>query len=272
MKKFGLIGKEIQASSSPALFKAAYGGKWNYELLDGDDFSVLFGKFKKEYDAVNVTAPFKEQALAACDEATESALLCGAANMLVRKNGGKVLADNSDFEGVTLSLMSAYAVQGIDVDNEDGFAAFLSGKTALVVGCGGAGKAAAAACLTLGFGKTVIANRNADKASGFVGHLREFYGDIRDDELEAAPLSDVGKIARKADLIVYTIPCEIAAEWDFNAGQTVLEANYTNPSLEKFKDGCNYICGLNWLYNQAVISFETFTGEEPDEERMKKTF
>jgi len=269
MKKFGLIGKDISASCSPALFKAAYKGKWGYDLLDGNDFNALYDKFLKEYDAVNVTAPFKEQAIVKADQASEEALLCGAANMLIKQGKGKILADNSDFEGVTLSLMSAYAVQGVDVDDEDAFGDFLAEKTALVIGCGGAGKAAAAACLTLGLGKTIVANRDKSKADGFIKHLREFYGDVYDDELDSASLENVGKLAADADLIIYTLPCAIPVDWKFNKSQTVLEANYQNPSLEQYKEDCSYICGLNWLFNQAVISFETFTGEEPDEDEMK---
>ena len=34
MKKFGLIGHPISHSLSPALFKAAYGGKYAYELIE----------------------------------------------------------------------------------------------------------------------------------------------------------------------------------------------------------------------------------------------
>lgn len=269
MKQFGLIGTDIAASASPALFKAAYKGKWGYDLLDGKDFDSLYNRFLKDYDAVNVTAPFKEQALAKADEASEEALLCGSANILIKNGKGKVMADNSDFEGVTLSLLSAYAVQGVDVDDEDAFGDFLAEKTALVIGCGGAGKAAAAACLTLGFGKTVVADRTVPKAEAFVKHLKEFYGDVCDDELESAGLENVRELAQNSDLVIYAISCPIPVQWTFNDGQTVLEANYQSPALEKYKDSCNYICGLNWLFNQAVVAYEAFTGEEPDEDAMK---
>lgn len=273
MKKFGLIGSGIAKSKSPALFNAAYGGKYQYDLLDGSDFQTLFQRFKKEYTAVNVTAPFKEDAVNAADEAQEAALLCGAANMLLKLPGGRIIADNSDFEGVTLSIMSAYAVAGVDVDDEDEFADTLADKTALIVGCGGAGRAAAAAAVTLGYGKTILMNRTQSKAEDVKKHLQEFYEDLSDEEITVAELSEFKTLFTKADLVIYTLPVALDENLDevaANKDRIVLEANYKTPWLERWKDKFNYISGLNWLYNQATVAFEGFTEEAPDEEAMKQ--
>ena len=45
MKKFGLIGHPIAHSLSPALFKAAFDGKYTYDLIEGDDFEQSYKKF-----------------------------------------------------------------------------------------------------------------------------------------------------------------------------------------------------------------------------------
>lgn len=271
MKKFGLIGCGIAGSGSPALFSAAYGGRYPYDLLDGESFAPLLERFRKEYSAVNVTSPFKEEALAAAHEQTDAAQLCGAANILIRMPGGRILADNSDFEGVTLSLISAYAVgdEDVDVDDEDAFADYLSDKTAVVVGCSGAGKAAAAAAVTLGFGKTVILNRTLQRAESFKEHLMEFYEDLSDDEIEVLGLEDLPRACKQADVLIYTLPCPIEIPLEQLKGKIVLEANYKTPCLEG-AEGIRYISGLNWLFNQAVIAYEAFTGAQPDEEAMKK--
>ena len=60
MSRFGLIGFPIAHSLSPRLFKAAYGGRFRYDLLEYEDFDTAFRLFMKSYDAVNITAPFKE--------------------------------------------------------------------------------------------------------------------------------------------------------------------------------------------------------------------
>ena len=62
MKKYGLIGDPVKGSLSPALFKAAYGGKYPYDLVEGGDFEVSWQRFLDGYSAINVTAPFKELA------------------------------------------------------------------------------------------------------------------------------------------------------------------------------------------------------------------
>lgn len=277
MKKFALIGTDIQLSGSPKLFSAAYHGKYPYELLDGEEFAPLFEKFVKEYTAVNVTAPFKEQAMMAADSASEGAQLCGAANMLIKLPDGRIEADNSDFEGVALSLMSAYAVEDVDVDDEDAFAEYLEDKTALIVGCGGAGKAAAAAIVSLGYGKVVLMNRSIGKAEALKEHFCEFFADDLDSEdIEVAPLEHFAQEFDKADLVVYNLPCaikelEILAEKPQNREKFIFEANYKTPNLEYLKEKFTYISGLNWLYNQAVVAYEVFTGAQPDEEEMKKS-
>lgn len=275
MKKFGLIGKDIAASQSPALFKAAFKGKYPFDLLQGDDFAPLYSKFKKEYQAVNVTAPFKRDALAAADVATEAAELCGAANMLVKLPGGRVQADNSDFEGVALSVLSAYAMNDVDVDDEDAFDAFLSRKTALVAGCGGAGRAAAAALVSLGFGRTILMDRTPEKAEELKKHLIGFFDDLGADDIVVAPIGDFAKEFEKADMVAYAIPAKIdgiSAIEDLapNKGKYVLEACYNSPALDSISSKFNYISGYNWLLNQAIVSYEEFTGEEVDEDAMKK--
>ena len=51
MKKFGLIGYPISHSLSPALFKAAYNGKYIYDLIEIEDFETAYQKFLDEYYA-----------------------------------------------------------------------------------------------------------------------------------------------------------------------------------------------------------------------------
>ena len=62
--RYGLIGSEISGSRSPELFRAAYDGRFPYDLLDGAEFLPLWKRFLEDYQAVNVTAPFKQDAFA----------------------------------------------------------------------------------------------------------------------------------------------------------------------------------------------------------------
>ena len=127
--RYGLIGHPIGHSRSPQLFEAAYGGRYGYDLIEAEQFSLAWERFiEGPYRAINVTAPFKADAAAMADFPDEAVKRLGAANIVVRTDRG-MAAHNSDFLGVKL-LLERYA-SGM--------------KSVSVIGFGGAGKAAAAA-------------------------------------------------------------------------------------------------------------------------------
>ena len=254
--KFGLIGDPIAHSLSPALFKAGYNGRWAYDLIEGNDFENSFQRFMKEYQGINVTAPFKEMAFARADILSEECRLIGAANILVKTSDG-VLACNSDFLGVRRWLQEVGAGDGSAV---------------LIAGCGGAGKAAAFACATLGC-KTVLMNRNRSKAESIASKAG---GKLH---FEVADLDGFPDALKESDILIYNIPSAIPAlsglkPEDFKPGALVLEANYRNPSfsgelIDTMKDApARYVSGRIWLLYQALTGYKIFTGEEPDLTRM----
>lgn len=248
MKKFGLIGHPVAHSLSPALFKAGYDGRYPYELIETADFEEAYSRFLNEYDGINVTAPFKELAYAKADIHSEECLRTGATNLLIKTPEG-VKAFNSDYLGVRMWLFSLSAAHRTE--------------TALIVGLGGAGKAAAAAAESLGM-NVIRMNRT-----------------IRDDQ--ARPLSDFRECFREADIIIYNIPTIIEelkelTDNDFTPGKPkfILEANYRDPSfdrtfidrMKKANPMAEYIGGKAWLLYQALTGYEIFTGEKPDLEKM----
>ena len=248
--RLGLIGHPIAHSLSPALFKAGYEGRYTYELIEGEDFEESYKRFLEEYDGINVTAPFKELAFAKADILSPECEAVGATNLLVKTPEG-VKAFNSDFLGVRMWLEETTA----DVLSEE--------LSVLIVGMGGAGKAAAAAAESLGL------------------HVIRMNRTVRDDRTR--PLEDFRECFREADIIIYNIPGTIPAlneltDNDFTPGRPkfILEANYKNPSfdealLEKMQKAnplAQYTGGKTWLLYQAVTGYEIFTGEKPDLRRM----
>ena len=63
--KFALIGHPVEGSLSPRLFSAAYDGRYPYDLIDRECFEDAWRLFLEQYDGINVTAPFKQDAFAA---------------------------------------------------------------------------------------------------------------------------------------------------------------------------------------------------------------
>ncbi len=145
MDRFGLIGHPIAHSLSPALFTAAYGGKYPYDLIETPDFEEAWTRFLTDYRAINVTAPFKGDAFARADWRSPECERVGAANLIVKTPEG-TKAYNSDYRGVKALL------------------APLGCRTAAVIGYGGAGKAALAAAEDLGLDTRLY--RHAELAGG----------------------------------------------------------------------------------------------------------
>ena len=249
MKRFGLIGHPIDHSLSPALFKAGYDGKYPYELIQTPDFEQAWQKFVEGYDGVNVTAPFKELAFRKADILSEECQKIGATNLLIKTSQG-IKGYNSDYLGVRLWI-SEVSTQ------------LKKTPTVLIVGMGGAGKAAAAAAKSLGC-ETILMNRT-----------------LFSDEIK--PLNEFCQCFKEADIIIYNIPKRITEIEDLCKISTsntkyILEANYKDPSfdqstLQKLKDiGLNieYHTGQAWLLLQALTGYEIFTGEKPDLSKMAK--
>lgn len=309
VKRFGLIGDPIAHSLSPALFRAGYGtGEYIYDLIEGADFETSYRRFLDGYQGINVTAPFKELAFAKADIRSPECRKIGATNLLVKTPEG-IKAYNSDYSGIILSLLTAMHP---DIDAEQ-FLTFLNGnnekssgsgtthgvipgentvtetkvqkpgkdRKALVVGCGGAGKAAAVAAGDLGMETTLI-NRTQSRAESIAAALPEYGFKIR-------PIEDFAAAFEEADTIIYTLPDTIS-ELQMIFGKAtsaadrmispdtgyqkkiILEANYRNPSftpeLLRYATDIEYIPGVQWLLYQAYAGYGIFTGHTPDMNAM----
>ena len=246
--KYGLIGYPIAHSKSPVLFRAAYPDKpeLSYDLIEIADFEKAYKRFLDEYDAVNVTAPFKGDAFRKVDVADTISRELYAVNILKKKDG-KIYGYNADFWALQ-QLLKPYA-----------------GKprpNVLVIGCGGAAKAAALAALKLKM-SVRVANRDFRKA-------REFCftgGGMIPLRLEQVPgqMTDI-------QILIYALPVKIDLVDELPlSGRVVVEANYKDPCLRERCDveGATYISGLDWLAGQAIEGYPLMTGLQPDAERVK---
>ena len=311
MKRFGLIGHPVAGSFSPKLFEAAYGGRYPYDLLEGAEFGASWQRFLDEYDGINITAPFKQDAFRAVDALSDDARLCGAVNLAVKTPAG-IVGYNTDVAGVVLAVrealaaseasgpagLSSLAAQPVIPGSPDAQPVIpgLTGnplKEALVVGCGGAGRAAAVAALRLGC-RVTLANRTPSRAAALADDLNTRLSPIDTPASTGTPagVTPVGTSgiepagaagSRPActwvpvedlpslspDLVIYTVPGPMDGFPEF-AEAIVLEANYRTPCLK----GCGrtYISGLRWLLFQAVAGYEIFTGETPDADAMFRIF
>lgn len=249
MKKFALIGNPVSHSLSPQLFHAAYPEEagFTYDLIEEADFDKAWQRFLDQYDAINVTAPFKGDAFRRVDVADTISRELFAVN-IVRKKNDKLYGYNSDFWALQ-DLLRPLAVAG-------------RRTKVLVIGCGGAAKAAALAALKLRMSVSV-ANRDFRKA-------REFCftgGGMIPMRLEQIPAHQ-----ESFDIFIYAIPVKIGLVDSLPlAGRVVVEANYKDPCLMERcrQENVQYVSGLDWLARQAVSGYQLMTDREPDEARVQ---
>ena len=258
---FGIAGRPVLHSLSPRLHNGAYrrlgipalyvpfhvdsfGDFW-LELVESESLDAL----GLPLSGLSVTSPFKELALAVSGVSSPRAQHIAAANTLVRNDGGVWQAETTDPEGVS-GLLDANGV-------------VMAGRKAAVVGCGGAGKAAAYG-LELAGAEVTLVNRGRERgeraaeemALPFVP-LADFdpadydllvhataLGHEPDDELPFA-VERVRREAAVIDLVYGASPTRLAAE---------LRAL-----------GRRVFGGRRVLLHQAFGQFRLMTGKDLDE-------
>lgn len=271
MAKCALIGNPVSHSKSPALFAAAYGtGKHSYSLIEAPTCKEAMDIFRAEgFTGTNVTSPFKDEIMDYTDLPDSISSILGSANTIISTNG-KLFSYNTDYFGVKNTLEAFLLAAGNTGAQfcapEDAHphlrntgAQFCAPEklTALVVGAGGAGKAAALAVKDMGM-EVYFANRSSIAAKPFAQKIGA----------EFVSLDHIPLLLPKADILVYNLSMEIDALKGVSlAGKIVFEANYAHPNLA-CKESKIYIDGRYWLYNQAIPAFRLFTGEEPDTTAM----
>lgn len=240
----GVAGQPIAHSLSPlihGLWIKAAGLDATYEAFgptDAAGFDALLAEGRAgRLRGLNVTAPFKEQALDRADDVSPMARACGSANLLVFSDG-RLSADSTDGEG----LMAALREQAPTL--------VLPGAPVIVLGAGGAARAAVAALKAEGAQISVL-NRTRARAETLAADL-------------GASVADPDQL-RDAALIVnaLSVPPEIDIA-ALRADAVLMDMTY-KPLITPFlaagrARGLTGVYGLAMLIGQARPSFEALFG------------
>jgi shikimate dehydrogenase len=253
----GVCGWPVAHSRSPQMHNAALAAvgldDWRYLRLPlpPDLFAeTVLALPAAGFRGVNVTIPHKHAALALADAATEAALAIGAANTLTFEDGA-ILADNTDAPGLLAALGEPVA-----------------GRRALVLGAGGAGRAAAWALASAG-AEVAVWNRTAERARALAAELG-----VR--AVERAERADVVVNCTSVGLhdpeaTFKTLP--VGAD-EMGAGSLVVDMVYRAGGtrfLEAARSrGARVVDGLEILVAQGAASFERWTGMEAPRVAMRE--
>jgi shikimate dehydrogenase len=258
----GIIGDPVSHSLSPRLHNAAFaklGLDYVYVPLPvcaADVGAAVKGLAALGFRGANVTIPHKGAVIPYLDDLSEDARLAQAVNTIV-VDDGHLHGYNTDVAGVRAALV---AVAGDPV----------SGHPALILGAGGAARAAALALARLGC-PLVIVNRTpsaAERLSSLVVEGVPGAASCRWLPLSALTEPEV----RRQRVVVNATSLGMAGEGkvpalladNVTAGQVVFDAVYASAPTEFLvaaqARGATVVDGLTMLLGQAAEAFSLWTG------------
>jgi shikimate dehydrogenase len=193
---------------------------------------------------MNVTAPFKKSIMPFLDSVEEAASVIGGVNTIVREDD-RLRGYNTDYTAVIQSLKE----RNISIE----------GKKCIVLGAGGAGRAAVYA-LVKKKGDVTIVNRTYEKAVAVAGEL----------QCRAGKIEMLQALLKESDIFISTLSSSVdivPQKW-LPAGLLVFDANYKKSPLSQKAEanGCPLIKGEAWLLNQAIPAYRLFFSTEPARE------
>lgn len=245
--KYGLIGEHLKHSYSCEIH--AQIADYEYELHEIPP-SGLGGFLKKrEFNAINVTIPYKQDVIPYLDEISDTAKRIGAVNTIVNRNG-RLYGDNTDFAGM-LAL-----AKHIGVD--------MKGRKVLILGTGGASKTGHALAEYMGAQSVFYVSRSGKDGSISYEQAVTEHSDAQI-IINATP---VGMFPKQDGR-----PIDISA---FPKLEGVIDAIYnplrTNLILDAQERGIPAEGGLYMLSAQAVHASAVFRDIPLDESLVDKAF
>ena len=261
----GIFGYPLSHSLSPAIQQAAF----DYHNIDAvyqawqtppEELASGVAKLREDrYLGANVTIPHKVKVMQHLDRIDRMAADIGAVNTIV-KEGGELVGYNTDAYGFIKSLKDC---SGLDP----------RGKRALLLGAGGAARAAAYALAKEGIAHLTIANRTPSRAESLADEIKNLLPDV-----QAIATAEPGLIeaAQDADLIVNAT--STGMRHSESEGQTMLTTGAIPPSAvvydmvynppetpltaEARRAGATVVGGLSMLIHQGAAAFQRWTGKE----------
>lgn len=256
MLKLAVIGKDVSRSLSPAMHKFILGGlgaacEYDAISIPPEEFSsraeALFG----QYDAFNVTIPFKTDIMPYLKELRGDAPVFGAVNtVLCRERAGY----NTDGFGFVLMLRNA----GISVKN----------KSVLVLGAGGAGRSCIKKLIEEGSEVSAF-ERDCNRLNA----VHEEFGGFT--PLERVPLKAYDIVVNCTGIGMHrTVGQTPVGEELLSLCGAAVDLIYVPAQSEFLRiaeaAGKRTVNGASMLFYQAYRADCIFLGKEPDEEEAKK--
>lgn len=257
---FGMVGNPVLHSYSPRIHNSAFRAQRRHALYV--PFHVEnFGDFRANIlesnaieslgftlNALSIVSPYKAVALDAADSKSPMVAHAGSTNFFRRDDAGEWVAETTDADGVLLTLRH----HGVQCRN----------KRVAVIGCGGSGRAMAAALHQAGADVTLV-NRGLERgcfARDLLGlpflPLRQFSGEAFSIVVNATP---VGRDSDEMAFPVDTLKRDaVIVDLVYRDSPTQLMQRTRGP-------GRITVDGWDMLVTQALRQFRLMTGADMPE-------
>jgi 3-dehydroquinate dehydratase/shikimate dehydrogenase len=257
-KVYGVAGNPIHSSLSPLMMNTAFRRETVnavYLALQTSKVDDLF-KLAKEVpiQGLSITMPLKRDIMPLLERTDPLSTKIGAVNTVLRAQGGKFYGFNTDVAGIVGPLERRLSLKGAKV---------------LVLGAGGAARAAVFGCRDKG-AEVWILNRTAEtaqklaKESGAKTIKREAVAKTSFDVIIHA--TSVGMASAKPAPPVLT-PEELNARVVFDLVYNPIETPLLRAARQK---GIAVITGVEMFVTQGARQFEIWTGKPaPDQEMLR---
>lgn len=241
--KCGLIGEKLSHSFSPQIHKEL--ADYSYTLFEMSENEV--GDFLKsvEFDATNVTIPYKKTVMPYLDEISNEAMRIGSVNTITRTTEGGLRGDNTDYYGFWHTVEKS----GITIKS----------KKVLILGTGGASLTARTVSEDMGAESITFVSR-----SGEVNY-DNVYEKCGDTEviINCTPVGMYPKNGASPIILENFKACEGVIDMIYNPARTKL-------LLDAERLGIRHINGLPMLVAQAKRACELFLGEDVDDGEIER--
>ncbi|RQW85344.1 MAG: shikimate dehydrogenase [Geobacter sp.] len=268
----GIIGSPVGHSLSPAMQNAAIdelGIEYVYVPFPVEpDFlgQAVEGLRRLGIWGFNVTIPHKSTVIPFLDRISPEAELCGAVNTVCRE-GELLVGYNTDGAGFLASLRE-------DLGHEP------CGSSLLLLGAGGAARAAIVALAAAGAARIVIANRTRERGAALVERFQSVFPAVRF-VISSLVAEELGGHLREADLLVNTTSVgmngtsfECLPLSELRSTGKVYDMVYVpaeTPLLATAKArGLAAANGLGMLAAQGAAAFSLWTGREAPSAVMRR--
>lgn len=269
---YAVLGHPIRHSLSPAMHNAAIaalGMDAAYLAFDVPPerlMRALETLGELGFGGVNLTVPLKETAFRGIANLDASARRLGSVNTVKFTPAG-MEGHSTDGAGFLRAL-------------EEAFQSPARGKTMLILGCGGAGRAVAIASAAAGAARLLLADLEADRVRKLEREIAALPGAAAAAALPADP-GAWNRAGQEADIVVHATPvgmhpgeASLLAAEAFRPGQLVYDLIYMFPETAVMRAararGARAANGLGMLLHQGALSFAVWTGVEPPVDVMRR--